>query len=113
VNSDPSTESDNISLESWKRWARGLFLIFIIVAILVGVLFVSAGRLDWQAAWLLSLLYAIFLVLVMIWGIRNAPELMRERGKVASNVRVWDKIINAIYAALLLVLLVIAGSDAG
>ena len=110
---DQSSTRESRHLGGWKYWARGAFRIFLIVAVLAGVLLVSAGRVDWLAAWLLTLLYAIYLFFVMIWGVRNAPDLLRERSKVASNVKGWDKLVNAIYAILLNVLLVIAGLDAG
>jgi len=106
----PPTEKQ---LEGWKLWIRGAYRLLLIVAILAGVLCASAGRLDWPAAWVFILLYAFFLFIVMFWGFRNALDLMRERGKVASNVKSWDKFINTFYAILLLSLLIIAGLDAG
>lgn len=94
-------------------WTRGLLRILIIVAILLSVLLLAAGRIHWPAAWLLAFLYFIFLLAVMVWGTRNAPELMRERGTIAGNVKTWDKVINALYSVLIVGLLVIAGLDAG
>jgi protein-S-isoprenylcysteine O-methyltransferase Ste14 len=101
------------SLGGWKLWARGLLRILVIVGALAGILFAAAGRVDWLAAWSLIFLYAIFLLIVMVWGFRNAPDLMKERGRIASNVKSWDKFINAVYAILLIALLITAGLDAG
>jgi protein-S-isoprenylcysteine O-methyltransferase Ste14 len=113
MTTNQSSTHENRHLDGWKLWARGLFRIFLLVAVLAGILFASAGRVDWLAAWLLTLLYVTFLLIVMIWGVRTAPDLLRERGTIASNVKAWDKLINAIYAILLIVLLIIAGLDAG
>ncbi|MBN1149339.1 MAG: isoprenylcysteine carboxylmethyltransferase family protein [Anaerolineales bacterium] len=96
-----------------KIWARGFLRILIVLGVMAAILFGSAGRLDWSAAWLLALLYIAFLLVVMGWGLRSAPELLQERSRVAENVKPWDKWINAIYALLLLALLVVAGLDAG
>ncbi|MEW5814649.1 MAG: isoprenylcysteine carboxylmethyltransferase family protein [Spirochaetota bacterium] len=111
VNESPTNE--NKPLNGWKLWARGFLRILVIVGIMAGILFAASGRIDWLAAWLLTFLYVIFLLIVIIWGYRNAPDLLRERGRMASNVKLWDKIINAVYAILLIVLLIIAGLDAG
>jgi protein-S-isoprenylcysteine O-methyltransferase Ste14 len=110
---DQNPISRDEPLTGWRPWVRGLSRILIIVGILAGILFVAAGRIDWLAAWLLIILYLLFLLIVIVWGFRNAPDLMRERGKVAPNVKSWDKTVNVIYVILLIVLLIIAGLDAG
>ena len=100
-------------LSGWRPWVKGLVKILIIVGVMAGILLAAAGRIDWFAGWLLIVLYLLFLLAIMVWGFRYAPDLMRERGRVASNVKAWDKTINIIYAVLLVVLLSIAGLDAG
>ncbi|HLF73124.1 MAG TPA: isoprenylcysteine carboxylmethyltransferase family protein [Anaerolineales bacterium] len=90
---------------------RFLASIVLIVGVLGGLLFTSAGRLDWPAAWVLISLYTIFLLFVMSWGYLRAPELMQERGRVASNVKSWDKLINALYLLALILLFIVAGLD--
>jgi len=97
----------NKSIISW------LFRFLIFFGILGMILFGSAGRIDWLPAWFLIVLYAIYLILVYLWSLRNAPELMRERGHIASNVKTWDKVINIVYTILLVLLLIISGLDAG
>jgi len=97
----------NKSLINW------LFRFFIFFGILGTILFGSAGRIDWLAAWILIVLYAIYLILVYMWSLRNAPDLMRERSRIASNVKTWDKIINFFYTILLVFSLILSGLDAG
>jgi len=77
------------------------------------VLFLSAGRLDWPGAWILSLLYLCYLLAAVIWGTLKAPDLMAERAKRADNVKRWDKVIMAVYTLLLLSMLILAGLDVG
>jgi len=77
------------------------------------VLFVSAGRLDWPAAWVLSLLYLCYLLAAVIWGTLKAPDLLAERSKRADNVKSWDRVIMAIYTLLLFIMLILAGLDVG
>ena len=94
-------------------WIKRIFQILLLIVIMDALLFGAAGRLDWFGAWLLTGLYLAFLLVVVIWATRNAPGLMEERGRVAENVKPWDKVITSIYTVLLLALLVTAGLDAG
>jgi protein-S-isoprenylcysteine O-methyltransferase Ste14 len=84
-----------------------------VILIMDILLFVPAGRLDWPTAWILSLLYGVFLLAYAVWGTLKAPDLLKERSQVAENVKVWDKVIMAVYTVLLLVTLVLAGLDVG
>jgi protein-S-isoprenylcysteine O-methyltransferase Ste14 len=91
------------------RVARGLVLF----ALFAAVLFVPAGRLDWAEAWVFLIFYFAFLLAVAAWGLRSDPDLMEERGRIARNVKSWDKAIMGVYTVLLFGLLVVAGLDAG
>ena len=84
-----------------------------VILVMDVLLFVPAGRLDWPAAWALSLLYGAFLLAYIIWGTLKAPDLLRERSRVAENVKIWDKVIMSIYTVLLVVIPVLAGLDVG
>jgi protein-S-isoprenylcysteine O-methyltransferase Ste14 len=84
--------------------------VFLMLALL---LFLPAGRLDWPAAWILSALYTIFLLIYAVWGTLKAPEVLKERSRVAENVKAWDKVLMAIYTVLLLATLPLAGLDVG
>ena len=62
------------------------------LAILGGLLFGIAGRIDWPAAWLVILLFT-FQVLSGWLLFRLDPELFKERLTTASNVPHWDLLI--------------------
>ena len=84
-----------------------------VVILLAALLFVPAGRLDWPQAWAFVIVFGLFLLIYAIWGAFRDPEQVQERSQVASNVKDWDKVIIGLYTALLPVLLIVAGLDAG
>ena len=97
----------------WRALLKRIVAVFAVILVMDLLLFVPAGRLDWPAAWILSLLYGVFLLVYAVWGTFKAPDLLKERSQVAENVKVWDKVIMAIYTVLLLATLVLAGLDGG
>lgn len=94
-------------------WIKRAFSLLFIIVVMDVLLFGAAGRLDWPAAWILSGLYFLFLLVVVVWTSIKAPGLMEERSHKAKNVKPWDKVITSIYTVLLLGLLILAGLDAG
>ncbi len=84
-----------------------------LLAALAALLFIPAGRLDWWEAWRFLLVYATFLIIYLVWGLRNDPEQLAERSRTARNVKAWDKVILSAYTVLLMALLVLASLDAG
>jgi protein-S-isoprenylcysteine O-methyltransferase Ste14 len=97
----------------WRVLAKRIVAVLAVILAMDLLLFVPAGRLDWPAAWILSLLYGVFLLAYAVWGTLKAPDLLEERSQVAENVKVWDKVIVAIYTVLLLATFVLAGLDVG
>ena len=85
----------------------------VIVIALGAILFGIAGRFDWGGAWLLIVFYAFFLAATLVWAIRNAPDLIKERSRIAPNAKRWDKVILLLNGILLLALLSVAALDAG
>ena len=83
------------------------------LAILCGVLFGIAGRVDWPAAWLVILLFTGHLVLSGWWLFRHDPELLKERLTTASNVPHWDRLIARGNRILEPIFLATAALDAG
>ena len=82
-------------------------------AILCLILFGTAGRVNWLGAWAFVALFFLFLLFALVWGTRNAPELLDERAKPGGNVKSWDKVIMRIYSLVLISLFVVAALDAG
>jgi protein-S-isoprenylcysteine O-methyltransferase Ste14 len=87
--------------------------IFVSVLLMGSVLFLSAGRLDWPAAWIFLGTYVLVILTVGIWVTRKHPDVVNERGKIAHDAKSWDKVLMTIYTLMLLVLLAVAGLDAG
>jgi protein-S-isoprenylcysteine O-methyltransferase Ste14 len=85
----------------------GLFVVLVLL------LFIPAGRLDWWAAWRFIGAYALFVIVFLARGMRLDPAQIQERTRTADNVKSWDKIILSIYTFLLLVMLLLAALDAG
>jgi len=98
---------------NWRALLKRVVAVFVVILVMDLLLFVPAGRLDWSAAWILSLLYGVFLLAYAVWGTLKAPDLLKERSRVAENVKGWDKVIMAVYTVLLLATLVLAGLDVG
>lgn len=82
------------------------------LAILAGVLFGIAGRVDWPGAWLIILLFT-WKVLSGWLLFRHDPELFKERLTTASNVPHWDLLIARGNRILEPILLATAALDAG
>jgi protein-S-isoprenylcysteine O-methyltransferase Ste14 len=93
--------------------ARIALRLAVILAALAALLFLPAGRLDWLEAWLFVVAYGLFLASYGAWALVKDPDQLRERQRVAENVKHWDKVIMAVYTLLLLVLFPLAGLDAG
>jgi len=110
--SEPS-QSGSSPFPARRSIASLLVRLLTLLVILAGVLFISAGRLDWLQAWLFILAYGVFLLIYGAWGQRNDPGQIAERSKIGSNVKSWDKAILSVYTFLLFVLLIVAGLDAG
>ncbi len=86
--------------------------VFVSVILMGLVLFLSAGRLDWPAAWIFLGLYVLVILTLGVWAIRKNPEVVNERGKM-ENIKLWDKVLMTIYTVMLFVLFAVAGLDAG
>ncbi len=83
------------------------------LAILGGVLFGLAGRVDWPAAWVIIVLFTGHRVISGWWLFRCDPELLKERLTTASNVPRWDRLIARGNRILEPMFLATAALDAG
>ena len=86
----------------------------VIIFVLQGlVLFVSAGRLDWSAAWVYLGVYLCVLVANVVILLPGNKELIAERGKVRSDTKGWDKLLaGAVSFYMPLITLIVCGLDA-
>lgn len=77
------------------------------------LLFGTAGRLDWTAAWLYLALVvansAVGYACLRRWN----PELIERRLHLGEGTKTWDKVWSALYAPVFLAIYVVAGLDAG
>lgn len=109
--SDRQSSAQAASLD--RSGLKRIVQVLVIGVILAVVLFVSAGRLDWPMAWVyVGLYFAGVLVNGIVLG-RRSPELINERGRGLRGTKSWDKVWVAISAPLPLIMLAVAGLDAG
>jgi protein-S-isoprenylcysteine O-methyltransferase Ste14 len=83
----------------------------VIALLYAGLLFLSAGRLDWIAAWVYLAVYAIVIGINSLILIPRNPDLLAERASPKENVKGWDKQISALSGVASLGALVVAGLD--
>jgi protein-S-isoprenylcysteine O-methyltransferase Ste14 len=113
-----STTNNNIQLEHPKRnsnLARGVFQrgaqVLAILLFYAVLLFVSAGRLDWLAAWIYLGIYAVTVLINMTIILPKNPEFAAERGRVKEDAKGWDKQITSIAGVFMIAGLVVPGLD--
>ena len=83
----------------------------VVVLVQMVVLFWAAGRLDWTWPWVYL---GICLASVAISGpilLRTSPEMLAERGRPRAT-QDWDRTVRGLWAALYVVLPLVAGLDA-
>jgi len=95
-------------LPVWVRVVR----VMLTLVLLMAVLFVPAGRLDWVDGWILLLVFIGYTTILSLWLRRKDPALLKERTSRASNVEPWDKLIIGLYSILSIALYIVAGLDA-
>ena len=107
----PQSETRQPRLE--RSGINRLIQILVSVLLMGLVLFLSAGRLDWPAAWIFLGSYVLVILTLGVWVTRKHPDVVNERGKIAHNAKSWDKVLMTIYTVMLLVVFGMAGLDAG
>lgn len=79
--------------------------------VMIGLLFLVAGRWDYWQAWVYSILNMIILALMGTLFTKNA-ELVEERLNPKEGMKGWDKFYFAVTTPMYIVALVVAGLDA-
>jgi protein-S-isoprenylcysteine O-methyltransferase Ste14 len=72
------------------RKPAALFIGWIVAIALV--LFLAAGTFRWIAAWCFLILYFSFGIIITLWMIRHAPDLLQERVTGLGKLEAWDKV---------------------
>ena len=79
-----------------------------LLAMVAALLFLPAGHWNWPEAWAILVTYGGFQVLCAVWWLWKDPAQLRERSRVAANVKTWDKVIVMAYWPCRVLTLVIA-----
>jgi len=106
------TQSDAHKPRLERSGINRIIQVLVSVLLMGLVLFLSAGRLDWPAAWIFLGFYVLVILTLGVWAMRKNPEVVNERGKM-QNIKSWDKTLMIIYTVMLFVLFAVAGLDAG
>jgi protein-S-isoprenylcysteine O-methyltransferase Ste14 len=82
------------------------------IGIVLTLLFIPAGRLDWWAAWVFIIGYFATVFVGVAFLQRKDPELVKERQQVKENVKTWDKLITSLFSLVFIPLtLITSGLD--
>ena len=79
--------------------------------LMIGLLFLAAGRWDYWQAWVYSIINMIVLALMGTLLTRNS-ELVEERLNPKEGMKSWDKFYFVVTTPLYLIALIVAGLDA-
>lgn len=91
-----------------------------IIQVAVGIfflpvlLFIPAGTLNWPEAWLFLIIFLPWLGTILLWLMKNNPDLLKERLKmpIQKNQKGWDKGIVLAFLILSMIWLPLPGLDA-
>jgi protein-S-isoprenylcysteine O-methyltransferase Ste14 len=95
-----------------KDTLKMIFQSILGIVILLALLFLPAGRLDWWAAWGFIIVYisTVFIAVAVLQ--KKDPGLFQERRQTQENIKSWDKVITNLFGVVFIPLtLVIAGLD--
>lgn len=77
---------------------KGLIKQAVSPLLVAGILFASAGRLDWAMAWAYVAVMAAAVAGDLVIIMRNHPELLAERSQVKDNTKDWDRVLARLMA---------------
>ena len=94
----PDTQSEQINYKPGIiRWVITSIIFLILIA---ASLFLSAGTLDWQMAWIYIAMAAAIQTLDAIVLNSISPELLGERSRYQKGAKKWDQFLSRIMAAI-------------
>ena len=94
-----------------KSVIKVLRVIYFIALIMV-LLFFLAVTLNWPEAWIFLTLYFVAVLSFFLWMRFKDPGLYKERSSVKKDTKSFDRVILAVYSALLVGMFVLIGFDA-
>jgi protein-S-isoprenylcysteine O-methyltransferase Ste14 len=96
--------------EDRRRAFKSLVAVPPILALL---LFLPAGHLNWGRGWLFLAVFCgvTAIAVAILWRVN--PEIFPARRRIQPGTRRWDRVLLALLAPLLLLLIIVAGLDDG
>lgn len=82
------------------------------LGLLLSVIFLLAGRLDYRQGWLFGAVNAVIVALLFIL-VPELPELMKNRAKPGGATKWWDRFFWILFGPLNLAVIVVASLDGG
>ena len=110
VSNAPTTSRPRLNKYGYNCVAKHVSL----AAFISAPLFIFAGSLSWDWAWIYSSITMIGWVALSLVLMRANPELLNQRGRRAKDMpgtKRWDWIIMSVYSVLMIATPVIAGLD--
>jgi protein-S-isoprenylcysteine O-methyltransferase Ste14 len=75
------------------------------------LLFITAGRVDWIAAWIFLGVYVGTIAFNTLVLLPEHPDLIAERAQPKANAKNWDKLISSLTGVAYLLTMIVAGLD--
>jgi len=90
---------------------RDYIRLILYILLVAAILFVSAGRLDWTAAWVFL---GVYIAIILISLVFIDPELIEERSHIGPGAKRWDLVLASLVVIFLFpATFIVAGLDAG
>lgn len=83
------------------------------VAVMIGLLFLAYGGVDWIAAWVFIGISVLAKLTFGTYLAKRDPELLRRRRRMQPGTKGWDKAWLGAFVPLFFAILALAGLDAG
>jgi len=112
VNTDTHTEPSGRNADVTAGIRQYLVKGFFAKLVMVAILFLSSGRLDWVMGWVLVGVYVGWDIVVALTLIPRSPGLIAERARIQKGSKKWDVVLTAVAASLMpMATWIVAGLD--
>lgn len=81
------------------------------LGVIMGVPFVSAGRIDWVEGWVFLVIIAVGAIGSNLFVKSRNPELLKHRRRIGEGTKSWDRVWLGSFRLMLIGMLVVAGLD--